>query len=75
MDNGAPCYRCEERHSGCHSSCERYKEFSQKRAEELSMIRKKKADEAMVTAVMINSIKKSTKDITANKQNAWKGRI
>ena len=58
MDNGAPCYRCEERHSGCHSSCERYKEFSQKRAEELSMIRKKKADEAMVTAVLINSIKK-----------------
>ena len=24
----APCYKCEERHLGCHSSCERYGEYA-----------------------------------------------
>ena len=70
----APCYGCERRDAHCHSSCEDYKRFSQERVKELEAIRKQKADEAMVTAVMINSIKRCTKDITANKQNAWKGR-
>ena len=22
-----PCKKCEDRHNGCHASCERYKEF------------------------------------------------
>ena len=24
----APCYKCEERQLGCHSSCERYQEYA-----------------------------------------------
>ena len=24
----APCYKCEERQLGCHSSCEKYKEYA-----------------------------------------------
>ena len=24
----APCYQCEERHIGCHSTCERYKDYA-----------------------------------------------
>lgn len=23
----APCYQCEDRHMGCHSQCEKYKEY------------------------------------------------
>lgn len=23
----APCYKCEQRHSTCYSTCEKYKEF------------------------------------------------
>lgn len=29
----APCKDCAERHPGCHSECERYKEYSRERAE------------------------------------------
>lgn len=24
----APCYKCEERHIGCHATCERYLEYA-----------------------------------------------
>ena len=24
----APCYKCEERHIGCHSTCERYQAYA-----------------------------------------------
>lgn len=73
MDKNAPCYGCERRKPLCHGSCEDYKKFCQEREKELEVVRKQKADEAMVTTVLINSLKKSTKDITANRQNAWKG--
>ena len=23
----SPCYKCEDRHVGCHSTCETYKEY------------------------------------------------
>ena len=26
-----PCYKCEDREVGCHSNCEKYKEFAKKR--------------------------------------------
>lgn len=29
----APCYNCERRSAGCHSSCEDYKDFAQERRE------------------------------------------
>ena len=75
----APCYMCERRwvtsKDSCHSSCEEYKAFAQERADRAEKIRKQKADEAMVTQVFINSIKRCTKDanVNVNKQNAWKG--
>lgn len=77
MGKKSPCYGCQRRWAttkdSCHSSCKEYKEFSEERNEELTLQRKKREEDAMVTAVLINSIKKSTKDTTANKQNAWKG--
>ena len=36
-----PCYKCERRHSGCHSHCELYSDFKQKNAE---LKRKKELD-------------------------------
>lgn len=29
----APCKDCAERHPGCHSECERYKEYSREQAQ------------------------------------------
>lgn len=29
----APCHKCEERHIGCHSECERYQRWSDARKE------------------------------------------
>ena len=29
----APCYRCEERHTACWGTCEKYKEWSKKIAD------------------------------------------
>ena len=73
MSDKTPCYGCERRKPLCHGSCEEYKAFAQARADKAEEIRKQKADEAMVTQVFINSIKKTTKGKNANGQNAWKG--
>lgn len=74
---GNPCYMCEKRWAtskdSCHSSCEAYKAFKQKRADQSRVICKKRADEAMITEVRIRSIQKTTKDTTARKQSIWKG--
>ncbi len=37
----APCKDCAERRPGCHSECERYKEYSRERAE---LSKRRKAD-------------------------------
>lgn len=71
-DKKVPCYGCERREPLCHSSCEDYKRFCKAREEEAKAIRKKRADEAMVTGVFINSVKRNTKDINANRQSAWR---
>lgn len=72
MDKDVPCYGCERRKPLCHSSCEAYKAYKKAREDQSRLICKKRADEAMVTGVFINSIKKSTKDINANRQRAWR---
>ena len=41
MSGDAPCYKCETRYAGCHSSCVKYMDFVQKRAVELEKISKK----------------------------------
>ena len=72
-NKNAPCYGCERRKPLCHGSCEDYKSFSQEREKELEELRKKRNDEVMVTQVIINSMKRTTKETNANKQKAWKG--
>lgn len=36
------CYHCEERKPGCHSTCEEYNKFRQKRDNHLIEVQKKK---------------------------------
>ena len=33
MGANDPCYECPDRHVGCHSECDRYKEFACKKRE------------------------------------------
>ena len=72
-DKNVPCYMCERRKPLCHSSCEAYKAYARARIDKADMIRKQKADEAMLTEVRLSAIQRSTKDRNIKKQNAWKG--
>lgn len=56
---GNPCYMCERRQQGCHSSCEDYKKFSQVRAERGRLIRKKRAENEMVTSILVKAAEKT----------------
>lgn len=29
-NESAPCYQCSDRHLGCHTTCEQYKEYNKK---------------------------------------------
>lgn len=68
-----PCYGCTKRsvtsEHNCHSDCPEYKIFRDGLDEHNEMIRKKKAEEAMMTDVCIRSIERKTKPITTK----WKG--
>lgn len=41
--NKSPCYKCQERHTNCHSECEKYKEYQAKNKEKREL-RKKEFD-------------------------------
>lgn len=71
VDSSVPCYNCERRSAGCHSSCESYKEYRDKMTEKNDAIRKKKAEEELLTDTRIRSIEKATK--IKPKQTVWKG--
>ncbi|MBQ2390914.1 MAG: hypothetical protein II306_04015 [Clostridia bacterium] len=68
-----PCYGCTKRsvtsEHNCHSDCPEYKIFRDAKNERNETIRKKKAEEAMMTDVRIRSIERTTKPITTK----WKG--
>jgi hypothetical protein len=53
-----PCYGCENRHQGCHSSCETYKTFQRENLERNRQIREAKEKDAMITGVKIRSLNK-----------------
>lgn len=72
MSKRNPCYGCERRkvtrEYNCHSHCPDYIGLKEEAAAKASAIKKKKRQEAMVTSVRLESIRKS-----ARKQNVWKG--
>lgn len=43
----APCYKCEERHRGCHSECEQYQAWQIERGKERMRQRKQKSDQTL----------------------------
>lgn len=62
MSKEVPCYGCDKRHSGCHSFCEDYKAYSKARADRSRMIYKKRAEERMVTGVLVKAAEKTMRD-------------
>lgn len=41
----SPCYKCVDRHIGCHGVCERYKAYSDAEADKKNLIKAKKAED------------------------------
>lgn len=41
----SPCYNCPDRHQGCHSECEKYKEYRAKNEERIALKKKEFARE------------------------------
>lgn len=70
-----PCYGCERRYSeskyNCHSECPDYLAIKEKKRARAELIRKKKAEEGLVTDLRIRSLARLSRD--KRKQNAWKG--
>ena len=48
-DNKAPCRDCKDREIGCHSTCERYKEFTEVNERRKEEIRKDKEVNNIIT--------------------------
>lgn len=61
IDETVPCYKCEKRHSGCHSSCPEYAEFHKKRTDHLEAMQKIKNDEKIFDSVHIRGVEKVKK--------------
>ena len=66
-----PCYGCDRRQKGCHSSCEDYEAYRQANNERAEIIRQKKAEEALVTDTRERALLKAARKRST--QSAWKG--
>lgn len=51
-----PCHGCEERHRGCHASCEKYKAYHEESVERSRQIYDAKKKESEATQFMIESM-------------------
>ena len=49
------CHRCTERHVGCHSTCDRYRE----QREELDRIRAEQHKDALISSAVIERVLKT----------------
>lgn len=52
----SPCYGCTERHSECHSSCERYAEFRRNLESEKAVIAKQKEENEKTWDVVMKGL-------------------
>ena len=59
----APCKNCEDRHTGCHAECEKYKAFAEERE-------KHRQERGLKTASMPELPRKVVKQIW--KEERWK---
>ena len=51
-----PCFNCEKRHVGCHSSCEEYAEFKRNFSEKKEISRKQKELQSIVSGYVFESL-------------------
>lgn len=63
----APCYQCVNRHAGCHSSCEPYKEYCKACAEERQRIYAKKAEVKMMDDFQFRCVERTKKRMGSKK--------
>jgi len=61
MSIDSPCYKCEERKSGCHAGCPRYAEWREKREAEKEELRRKKREYHAVATYMKESRERAKK--------------
>ena len=54
MKPTAPCKDCEDRHSGCHSECEKYKAFKEEQYDKLADHVRKHVDMDLVYKILGN---------------------
>ena len=54
----APCLFCDERHLGCHTECDKYKEFTYDRKVYRESITKQKIEENEITDIEIKRYRK-----------------
>lgn len=70
-----PCYGCERRYGdskyNCHSDCPDYLAKKEGRRARAELIRKKKAEDALLTDFRIKSMTRISKE--KRKQGTWKG--
>ena len=57
----SPCYKCESRHSGCHSECELYAHFQRENAMERNLINTERTRQAAVTNYIVTATIKHQK--------------
>lgn len=59
----SPCKHCKERYFGCHSECERYKEYDElnKKIRELRLVEFNKINYDVDTSMKIRKIRHSRK--------------
>lgn len=56
-----PCLKCPDRRSGCHGSCEKYRNAKTKHEEDAKLKRKKKDEENIVQGYIDASVKANKK--------------
>lgn len=64
----APCFKCEERHSGCHAECEKYLDYQ----DHCEAVRLARVKEQLVDGYEVGEIVKS---IRSSRRNREKKRV
>lgn len=56
-----PCYECKDRAIGCHSKCEKYIEWAEKRKEVSKKIIEERNADALITGHVVSAIRRNKK--------------
>ena len=56
-----PCYLCNERKEGCHSACEKYKEWKVNKQKENAIIKNERAIDAIIRGHIAETLERNKK--------------